>query len=230
MDIFIYSDESGVFDVKHNHYFVFGGVMFLSREAKEDCARKYAKAEKNVKASGKIEPGAEAKAALISNASKGKLFRALNNQIRFGVVIDETKVHQRIWLSKKDKQRFLDYAYKIAVKRCFENLIRQGKIAPAEVQNLYFFVDEHTTATNGRYELGESLEQEFKLGTFNPEWSHFYPPIFPNLRGVHLQFCNSSTTRLVRAADIIANKIYYCAKTIEGYSANEDDLFVIRLP
>lgn len=230
MDIYVYSDESGVFDVKHNRYFVFGGVMFLDKESKDICARKYAKAEADVRKSECIAERAETKASVISNANKSKLFRALNNQIRFGVVIDESKVHEKIWRSKKDKQRFLDYAYKIAVKRCFENLMRKGRIVAEEVQQLHFFVDEHTTATNGRYELRESLEQEFKLGTFNFNWQVFHPPIFPNVQTVSLSFCNSSATRLIRAADIIANRIYYCARTTEGYSANEDDLFVISLP
>lgn len=31
MDIFVYSDESGVFDVKHNDYFVFGGLILLGK-------------------------------------------------------------------------------------------------------------------------------------------------------------------------------------------------------
>lgn len=230
MDIFVYSDESGVFDVKHNRYFVFGGVMFLDKESKDVCTRKYAKAEADVRASEGIGERAEAKASVISNANKSKLFRALNNQIRFGVVIDESRVHEKIWRSKKDKQRFLDYAYKIAVKRCFEHLIAKGRIVAEDVQQLHFFVDEHTTATNGRYELRESLEQEFKLGTFNPTWQVFHPPIFPHVQTVSLSYCNSSATRLIRATDIIANRIYYCARTTEGYSANEDDLFVIRLP
>ncbi len=35
MDIYIYSDESGVFDAKHNRYFVFAGTVFLSKKDKE---------------------------------------------------------------------------------------------------------------------------------------------------------------------------------------------------
>lgn len=42
MDIFVYSDESGVFDVDHNDIFVFGGIILLGKGAKDDCARKYA--------------------------------------------------------------------------------------------------------------------------------------------------------------------------------------------
>ena len=45
MDIFVYSDESGVFDVDHNDIFVFGGIILLGKGAKDDCARKYAHAE-----------------------------------------------------------------------------------------------------------------------------------------------------------------------------------------
>ena len=230
MNIFIYSDESGVFDRVHNRYFVFGGVMFLSKEDRDICARKYTKAENDVKKKEELDRSDEAKASNVSNASKGKLFRALNNQIRFGVIIDELRVNENIWKSKKDKQRFLDYAYKIAVKRCFERLISDGRVKAEDVRNLYFFVDEHTTATSGKYELREALEQEFKNGTFNYNWAKFYPPIFPQLEGVELKFCNSSKATLVRAADVIANKIYYLARTQEQYSVSEDDFFVIRLP
>lgn len=230
MDIFIYSDESGVFDVKHNQFYVFGGLMFLSKEAKDICARKYAKAEKDIIIHDRLEHNTEVKASTISNESKGKLFRALNNQIRFGVIIDESLIHEKIWRSKKDKQRYLDYAYKIAVKRCFENLIKKGQIDPAEVHNLHFFIDEHTTATNGCYELREGLEQEFKLGTFNFFWNHYYPPIFPNLQSVELEYRNSSTTTLIRAADIVANKIFYYANKKKYFSADEEDLFVTTLP
>ena len=55
---------------------------------------------------------------------KGKLFRSLNGCYKFGVIIREKQVLERIYKSKKDKQRYLDYAYKIAVKRAFENLIK----------------------------------------------------------------------------------------------------------
>ena len=92
MDIFIYSDESGVFDVVHNRYFVFGGLMFLGREARDICARKYSKAENDVRVANNLPRSVEVKASNVSNSSKGKLFRSLNNQIRFGVVIDEKKI------------------------------------------------------------------------------------------------------------------------------------------
>ena len=106
----------------------------------------------------------------------------------------------------------MDYAYKIAVKRAFENLINIKSLDPNQVERIYFYVDEHTTATNGRYELQESLEQEFKLGTYNYHYNTYYPPIFMNIKDTQLQYCNSESKLLVRAADIVANKIYYLAR------------------
>ena len=32
MDIYIYSDESGVFDKEHNDFFVFAGVILLGED------------------------------------------------------------------------------------------------------------------------------------------------------------------------------------------------------
>ena len=137
---------------------------------------------------------------------------------------------QSIWKSKKDKQRYLDYAYKIAVKRCFEYLISEKRINPSEVEEIFFYVDEHTTSTNGRYELEEALEREFKNGTYNYNWSTFYAPIFPQVKTVKLEYCNSSVKTLVRAADIVANKIYYYAHDDHNFSSVDPDFFVIRLP
>lgn len=227
MEIYVYSDESGVFDVAHNKYYVFGGVMFLSKEEKDACTNKYLAAERCVKQTASMSSADEAKASVLSNKNKGKLFRSLNQQIRFGVIVDQTRVLPRIFVSKKDKQRYLDYVYKIAVKRCFERLIIERRIIPSEVDKLHFYVDEHTTATNGLYELREGLEHEFKNGTYSPKWDCFYPPIFPKLQSVTVDFCNSSARPLVRAADIVANKIYYLARNEQGIP---QDMYVIHQP
>lgn len=137
----------------------------------------------------------------------------------------------RIYLSKKDKQHYLDYAYKIAVKRAFESLIQDETVKPDDVERLYFYVDEHTTATNGRYELQEALEQEFKLGTYNYKYDTYYPPIFRYLKDVQLEYCNSKSKLLVRAADIVANKIFYLVRNKDEMGLRDiQNLNVISLP
>ena len=45
MDLYIYSDESGVFDREHNDFYVFGGVIFLGKEERDIASRKYIAAE-----------------------------------------------------------------------------------------------------------------------------------------------------------------------------------------
>ncbi len=185
MEIFVYSDESGTFDKIHNEYFVFGGVILLGSEMRNNELRKFLNAEKTIRKSGSYSKCAELKACRITNAEKGKLFRSLNHCIRFGVVIRQRNILDRIFSGKKDKQRYLDYAYKIGLKRCFEKLIEEKIINANDVTSIKIYADEHTTATNGRYELREGLEQELKNGTFNYNYDKFFPPVFRNLKEIN---------------------------------------------
>lgn len=231
MNVFVYSDESGVFDKEHNDIFVFAGLMFFSREERDIAARKYIAAENVVRKSQAFSADEEIKASVICNANKGKLFRSLNAYHKFAVIIHQPKILDNIFSGKKDKQRYLDFAYKIGVKHKFVDLISKGTIISSAIDSLYFYVDEHTTATNGRYELRESLEQEFKYGTYNWNYSHHFKPIFSKLNRVELSFCNSASKTLVRAADIVANKVYYHA-TSETLDSIRDvnNLFITELP
>lgn len=72
-------------------------------------------------------------------------------------------------------------------------------------------MDEHTTATNGRYELREALENEFKNGTYNMTWEKYFPPLFPGMKSVDLKLKDSKQDALIRAADIVANRLYWAA-------------------
>lgn len=228
MNIYVYSDESGVFDNVHNDVFVFGGIVFLGKKSKEEWARRYSAAEKTIRKSRGYNISYELKATKLLNSDKNKLYRSLNNCYKFGVVINQKEVLENIFNSKKDKQRYLDYAYKIAVKRFFEKLLKESTIHKDDVENIYFYVDEHTTATNGCYELKEALEQEFKNGTYNYNYGTFYPPIFPKLKSVNLIYCNSESNLLIRASDIVANKIYYMENSKKYKLDNMINL--IRLP
>lgn len=210
MDLFIYSDESGVFDKEHNEIYVYGGLIFLGKEQKDIYARKYMAAKKVLRSS-KYADDEELKACKISNKEKGKLYRSMNGAIRFGVIINQKKVLERIFQSKKDKQRYLDYAYKIGLKKALQRMIADGIIDKDCIENVHLFTDEHTTATNGRYELREGLEQELKNGTYNMQYDKFFPPVFEKMKGIELENCDSRKVILVRAADIVANRIYYMA-------------------
>jgi len=190
--------------------------MFFSKEERDTWSRKYTAAEKTIRNIESASDGSEIKASVISNKSKSKLYRSLNQTVKFGALISQQKLLDRLFDNKKSKQRYLDWVYKMAVKTKLEELIKSRVIDPDEVEGLFFFVDEHTTATNGIYELKESLEQEFKFGTYNYEWNTFHPPLFKNLHTVNLEYCNSAKKTLVRAADIVANHIFYLANKNSG--------------
>lgn len=233
MNIFVYSDESGVLDKQHNRFFVFGGLLFLSKEEKDTANRKYLHSERTIRGIGSYGTGTELKAAKITPKEKGKLYRSLNAYYKFGVVIDQQRIRDSIMVNKKSKQRYLDYAFKIGVKRLLQKMIGDKVINPKDVENIYFFVDEHTTATNGIYELQESLEEELKYGTHNWNFSTFYPPLFPKMQSVQLRYCNSSTVTLIRAADILANRIYFQAangKEFQVYDGSSNRLLITNLP
>lgn len=228
MNIFVYSDESGVFDYLHYDYYVFGGLIFLSKDRRDVAARKYIHAEKAIRY--KYQKDMELKASLISNKDKGKLYRSLNNEYKFGVVIEQKNVLERIYKDKKSKQRYLDYVFKRALKAYFVRLIKEYAIDPLKVQYVHVFVDEHSTATNGRYELRQALEEEFKRGTYNYNWELFYPPIFPNLIDLTVDYCDSKTKTLVRASDVVANNIYYQAVGNKRLAYIDNKTNIIKLP
>lgn len=230
MVIYVYSDESGVFDKYHNDYFVFGGIILLSKKDKDIANRKFLHAERSLRSNGSHCKKDELKACKLSPKEKGKLLRSLNNYIKFGVVVHQKKVIEQIFENKKSKQRYLDYAFKIALKKAFERLVTDKIIDPSKVKILNVYVDEHTTATNGRYELKEALEQEFKFGTFNYSYNTFFEPIFKNLDSVALSYCDSKAKTLIRAADIIANKIYYHATKNDSSIFQKQNMYLIKLP
>lgn len=67
--------------------------------------------------------------------------------------------------------------YQIKIKKLFRSLnncYKFGVIVLEEIERIYFYIDEHTTATNGKYELKEGLEQEFKYGTYNLNFSVYF--------------------------------------------------------
>jgi hypothetical protein len=228
MNIFVYSDESGVFDKVHNDFFVFGGLIFLSKEERDIASRKYIHAENIIRRN--YPPNQEMKASKIKNSYKGRLYRSLNAYYKFGVVIKQQKVLDSIYGNKKSKQRYLDYVYKIALKNHLKKLIHTGIINPRSIEKIYVYVDEHTTATDGKYELQQGLEAEFKNGTYNQTWDKFYPPIFPEMNDVVVKFCDSETNALIRASDIVANNFYYKAVKDSRYYYTDEKINIIKQP
>ena len=78
--------------------------------------------------------------------------------------------------------------------------------------------------------MKEGLEQELKNGTFNYNYQHFFEPLFPDLIDLQLEFCNSESKLLVRAADIVANRIYYLVQNDPEKLEQLERMSVTHLP
>jgi len=228
MDIFVYSDESGTFDPIHNDYFVFGGLVCIGIDERDKFSRMYSHVEGLI--SKKWKSNKEVKGSTCSNAEKASLFRSLNAANKFTIIINQKDLSQDILKDKRHKQRFLDFAYKLVVKYCIKRLIDIGYFKTDVVDEMHIYCDEHTTATNSIYELRESFYNEFKIGTFNYDWNRFYEPIMPALKDVRVHFCNSKKHLLVRAADIIANRIYHLSLENELGFATLNNFTVLYYP
>lgn len=159
--------------------------------------RKYKNIERTLKNDNENFKNVEIKANILNGKQKYKIMNATSKEI-----------HKKIFADKKDKQRYLDYAYKIGIKDCFKKLIAERRIKKDEVKNIYVFVDEHTTATNGKYDFKEGLLQEFKRGTFNSNYEIYFEPIFKNLKNLEVKHCKSEKIPMIRLADITANYLY----------------------
>lgn len=230
MNLYIYSDESGVLDKLHNDYFVFGGLVFTEKHQRDELSQRYSAAEKNILKSEGLSYNSEAKASVISNSSKRKLFRMLSSVEKFGIIINQKQLRDELFSSKKTKQRYLDWAYKYAVRLKLERMIANQIIKPDEVESLMFFVDEHLTATDGIYELRESIEQEMRFGIFNYQYNSYHPPLFSNLKRVNVEFRDSKSVTLIRAADIVANRLYHSVKSSDYSGIDPGNFNIVYHP
>jgi len=213
LNVFVYGDESGVFDKAHNAFFVFGGIILLDKGEKDSLYRQFISAERKIAAACGLD-GVELKACKLSNKHKASLFRLAGKAIRYGFVVDQARVRDTIFMDKKSKQRFLDYVYKVGLKRILGGLVAMGDVPKDGVEGIYIRFDEHSTATNGRYELREGIESELKRGTHNYDFRTFHPPLFPGMRGpISLEFKDSASDALIRASDIVANRVWHHAES-----------------
>lgn len=228
MKIFVYSDESGVFDYVHNDWFVFGGVLFLSEKERDDVLHKYHAVEKTIRTNGGYGPNVELKASVITKKQRGSIMRSLNNEIKFASVIRQKRVEKNIFSHKKHKQRFLDYAFKMGLKNCLMEMSQEGRIDLSKIVQMSVCCDEHTTATSGEYELEESLLKEFKIGMHSKDFRRFFPPCIPTLQTLTVKFCASETSALVRAGDVIANHVFGCASN--NKPCQKPNIYIKYLP
>ena len=232
LEVYVYSDESGVFDYKHRKYFVMAGLVFTSKLDMDSMTRRYRAAEKNYRRKPLYRNIGELKASRLSFDDRRNLFRLTSECERFAFIVNMNALDKkRIFSDSDSKQRYLDWVFKVGLKAVFQKLISQGSIIPGDDIIIRCFVDEHTTATNGLYGLEESIYQEFHEGTLNYKYSKRFNPILSESKlNVCVKYVNSEVYELVRAADIIANRVLFEITSGDIASLHSDNLLIRNFP
>ena len=165
------------------------------------------------------------------------MFRSLRSFkcFQFAAIVDQSRVFKSIYSNKKTKRQFLDYALKRAIKHGVLELFRCGAVEKAEVESLRVVVDEHSTSTSGKYNLEESINAEFRFGTYNPTWTEWIPPVFDDsFPEIPVAYVDSSKVALVRAADVTANWVYRAERDRVDYpdaiESVERRVAILRIP
>ena len=112
----------------------------------------------------------------------------------------------------------------------FLMLICRGIIDYQDEVTLHFVSDEHHTATDSKYELREMLLQLFQEGGFSPDFTLFHKPIFSKAEKVTLALVDSKKSILVRAADIIANRVYFEANKGNIQNIENENMLLFEYP
>lgn len=94
-----------------------------------------------------------------------------------------------------------------------EKLIADNHISRDEDITISIYIDEQLTATNGYYDLRDSIMEELQHGIMNFDYGITHPHVFNSNVSVKIQYCDSSRNYMIQASDILANRIWTSFRT-----------------
>ena len=230
MTIFVRADESGVFDPVHNDFFIFAGLIFLDAQEMELTSRRYLSMEKKLRKKKEYKTLPELKATLLNHEDRRTLFRVTESCSRFCVIVKLSHLDSKsVFADKKSKQRYLDYAFKRGLKHAITCMAERGSIFYEDPAQFSILLDERTNASNGLYDLEESIYREMR-GEIRNIHSKAFPAALPNTQKVTIKYGNSEHEPLLRCADVLANRILHECRHGSMENIRNQNLFVLRLP
>lgn len=244
--IYINMDDSGVL-VKNRAsepIFVYGGIVFLSKEEKDNFIRLYSSLVNQIKpkycndfqldnslskqyclthfkSSCKYDCP-ELKSSLLNNSDKRRFLNLIKKYICSVAIVDNSRIYDTIIGDKASRGRFKDYITKRLIKEIVKQLISENKINPENPVRLILNLDEQTTKSNGYYSLKSSIIEELQYGITNYNYDTFFTPILNDV-SVSIRHQNSYNSLCVQAADLIVGEIRH--KRIEFLDNKDFDLY-----
>lgn len=206
-EVIFFFDDSGVFHRNApSNFFVYAGYVFTNRDSVNDAKRKYINANKKLRIS--LGRSDELKASTLSTKHKRALFNAVRefDSVSATVILD--KIYDYILNNKKSICRYKDYVLKRCVKTRLEEMITQERIRSDEQILISIYIDEQLTATNGYYDLRDSIKEELQYGIHNFDYGTHRKALFSDTVEVNIEYCNSSKNYMIQASDILANRIW----------------------
>ncbi len=205
--IFFFFDDSGVLHKnEQSGYFVYAGYVFLGRENLDSAKRKYIHANKEIKKATGMS--GELKAAGLKPKYKRSLFNSVKAYESLSVAVNISKVYDHILAEKKSICRYKDYILKICIKAKLVEFIERGALSASDDVDIFVYIDEQLTATNGYYDLRDSIREELQYGIVNWNYGVVHPRVFSGAVRVFIEYCESKHNYLIQASDILANRIW----------------------
>lgn len=206
-EIIFFFDDSGVLHKKEaSGYFVYAGYVFTDREELLSAKRKYVNANKQLKE--KLGRKDELKAAKLEAKHRRSLLNCVKQFDSVAVAVNIKKVYDYILADKKSICRYKDYIIKRCVKNKLKRLIANGRIRSDADIAISIYMDEQLTATNGYYDLRDSIREELKYGIVNFDYGTRHESLFEQNVVVNIFYCDSSKNYMIQASDILANRIW----------------------
>lgn len=214
--VYIYMDDSG----KMTHAekcCSYGGVYFKNRNDRDNFKRLYVDIIKDNKC--KFCECDKTNCAhdcpeIKSNNTNTKFRRRIVNLIKnseyahsFATTIYNRDIPLEVLNVKHSRGRRTDYYQKRIIKEIVKKLIAEKDIDPYKHLTLIIRIDESPQATNGKYDLKESIIEEFLYGITNFDYGCTFPPILFGGLKVDLDYVNSKETALVQASDFFVGYV-----------------------
>lgn len=137
-------------------------------------------------------------------------------------MVDINRVYDYILADKKSRCRYKDFVLKLCVKRRISEFVNRGIINPDDDLQVSIYIDQQLTATNGYYDLRDSVKEELQYGIVNFNYGIRHDNVINGEVRVSIQYCDSEKNYLIQASDILANRIW------SSYRFNKPELRVIN--
>lgn len=228
-EVIFFFDDSGVLHRNDpSGYFVYAGYVFTNREDLESARRKYINANKQLKrALGRTD---ELKAATLDSKHKRSLYNSVKEYDSVAVVVDISRLYDYVLADKKSICRYKDYVLKRCIKNKLKKLITDGILSKDEDITISIYIDEQLTATNGYYDLRDSIKEELQHGIVNFDYGVRHPHVFDSNVEVIIHYCDSSSNYIIQASDILANRIWTSYRTQNRDLRAKDNQTILTFP